>query len=233
MHWVVIFALLFVSINKFLQYTSNYHERWVSKLSLVKEIRDLAENLRKLIKERKAIYEENRAVSAQDNYARWTKNNRKISKLDKDIEQSKAALKNASSKQEHLLKRVKLIALTLPFLALKLLKGKTIVYDLPANDMFPMIMNGILTKGLLYIPLLPLNIVRGVDPNKDLVTAGVSLSVWLMGFTKVIDTVEFIINQLFLMPAVPEPKHEKNTTKEKELEPKEIEELKTTEAELD
>ncbi|EDO17123.1 hypothetical protein Kpol_1025p44 [Vanderwaltozyma polyspora DSM 70294] len=225
MNWVIIAALFFVIINKLLQYTSRYQEAWINKFSISSDISSLSKEYSKLSAERLKIKEENQSISAQDNYARWTKNNRKLTKLEGELEKLRSNLKIAKDSQSKLFNRLKLLTLTLPFMILKLWKGKFIVYDIPTKDTFPVIVNGVLSQGLLYIPLLPINFLRGIDPNKHILVPGVSLGIWLMALTKTIDTVEFIVKQLVFQPVV--SKQVKEKTKEK------VVELKTTEAELD
>ncbi|QLG73319.1 hypothetical protein HG535_0E04030 [Zygotorulaspora mrakii] len=218
-NWVVYVALIYLAINKLLQYTISHHKQWKSKLPFP-NVRVSRQRFLEKRHEIRKLQIENRLISAQDNYAQWTKNNRKLTKLEKELSSIKEELTKAVAKNDKLLGTLKLVVLTLPFLALKLLKGKHIVYHLPKSDVFPQLMSGVWTKGWLYLGLAPLQMLRGRSMSAVSITeVGVSLGIWLWALQRVVDTIEFLIKQLFLESAVtrPEPKvqevHEINSDK--------------------
>ena len=205
MSWVICVSILFILLNKFLQYTTTYHEKWVAAFSPMPQIRIASQKYAAIVKERKHLHDENQSISAQDNYARWTKNNRKLSKLDSDLESLRQNLKQITDAQNGLLKKLKLVGITIPFLILKLWKGKHIVYDLPSKDTYPVIISGVWSQGWLYLGLLPLNILRGIDSSKKIANFGVSLGIWLWALQKTIDTIEFLLQQFLFQKEVDEP----------------------------
>lgn len=214
--WVLGTTLMFIIITKFLQYTVNYHESWVSKYTLgsTTAYKDYMSKLH----EQKLLQEENHSISAQNNYAKWTKNNRKLDKLASDLKQLKSQIHEQSAKSQQLLKTLKLVGLTLPFFALKMWKGKEIVYYLPTNKMFPHLFNGTWHQGWLFVAMYPLDFALKQINNVYDVTfiaskvpvykgtaVGVSLGIWVWALTNVLGSIEFVINQLFLTPTVSEP----------------------------
>ncbi|SMN22545.1 similar to Saccharomyces cerevisiae YGL020C GET1 Subunit of the GET complex [Maudiozyma saulgeensis] len=215
-NWVLATTLVFVIITKFLQYSVNYHESWVSKFtqSNTSSYKDYMSKLH----EQKILQEENHSISAQDNYAKWTKNNRKLDKLAIELKTLKTQIHEQASNSQKFLKTCKLIGLTLPFFALKMWKGKEIVYYLPSNKMFPHLFNGTWHQGWLFVAMYPLDFVLSKINNVYDVTfiaskvpvykgtaVGVSLGIWVWALTNVLASIEFVINQLFLAPVVPEP----------------------------
>lgn len=225
-NWVIFVALFFLFVNKALQYTLAHHKQWKSKLPFpnVRVIRQ------KFIKKRQEITKlqiANRSISAQDNYAQWTKNNRKVTQLEKELSAIKVELTAAVAKNDKLLGRLKLVSLTLPFLGLKLLKGKHIVYHLPKSNVFPKLMSGVWTKGWMYLALAPLQMFRSRSMSTATITeVGVSLGIWLWALQRVIDTIEFLVSELLLAPAVQKPKT-KNVEEEK------VHEINSDNVELD
>lgn len=204
-NWVLYLALLFVVVNKVLQYTATYHEKWASKLALP-NIRVAGEKYERKLQEHQKLAAANRSISAQDDYARWTKNNRKLTQLEKELKSLKEEVSKAGAQNKQLLGKLKLLSLTLPFLALKLWKGKHVVYYLPKADVFPKVMSGVWTQGWFYLALMPLRLFKKQSVATASVTdVGVSLGIWLWALQRVIDTVEFLIKQLLLTPVVEQP----------------------------
>lgn len=206
---VVYVSLLFVALNKLLQYTATYHDSWGSRLALP-NVRAAGDKYRQVLAEHQRLTKLNRSVSAQDDYARWTKNNRKLTQMENELKRLKEQLGSATAQNKQILGRLRLVSLTLPFLALKLWKGKHVVYYLPKSNVFPKVISGVWSQGWLYLALAPMRLLTG----KPVVTAsaaevGVSLGIWLWALQRVIDTVELLVKQLLLtspvmQPAVPE-----------------------------
>lgn len=210
-NWVLYVSLLFVVLNKVLQYTTGYHEKWASQLALP-NVRSVGKRYQQKLVEHQELAKINRTISAQDDYARWTKNNRKLTQLEKQLKSLKEELSKANAQNKQLLGRLKLLSLTLPFLFLKLWKGKHVVYYLPKANVFPKVMSGVWSQGWFYIALWPLRLLKGQSASTASVTdVGVSLGIWLWALQRVIDTIEFLFKQLLLTPVVAEPhaaKHE-------------------------
>lgn len=211
-NWVVYVSLLFVALNKLLQYTASYHDSWGSRLALP-NVKAAGDKYRQVLAEHQKLAASNRAVSAQDDYARWTKNNRKLTQMENELKRLKEQLAAATAQNKQMLGKLRLVSLTLPFLALKLWKGKHVVFYLPKSNVFPKVISGVWSQGWLYLALAPLKLITG----KSVVTAstaevGVSLGIWLWALQRVIDTLEFLLKQLLLTPAMKRPsvgeKHE-------------------------
>ncbi|CCD24677.1 GET complex subunit GET1 NDAI_0D03630 [Naumovozyma dairenensis CBS 421] len=210
-NWVIATSLVFVTINKFLQYSTSYHASWMSKIIQHSVHKKSYDDYHKKLQERLELQEENTTISAQDNYAKWTKNNRKLEKLNEEIKALGIQLKSQQSSIEKQMKKFKLVTLTAPFIILKLWKGKFPVYYLPHSDMFPKIIGGVMSQGWLYLALLPLQILRGsskVETQGEesmAIQVSVSLGIWLWALMTVISTVEFLINQLVFTKEVKKP----------------------------
>lgn len=203
--WVVYVSLLFVVVNKVLQYTAGYHEKWASKFALP-NVRAAGRRYQRTLAQHQKLVAVNRSISAQDDYARWTKNNRKLTLLERELQGLKEELRRASVQNKQLLGRLRLLSLTLPFLALKLWKGKHVVYYLPRAEVFPKIVSGVWSQGWFYVALLPLRLLKKQSVGTASATdVGVSLGIWLWALQRVIDTVEFLIRQLLLAPVVVPP----------------------------
>lgn len=211
-NWVIYVSLLFVALNKLLQYTASYHDSWGSRLALP-NVKAAGNKYREVLAEHQKLAASNRAVSAQDDYVRWTKNNRKLTQMENELKRLKEQLAAATAQNKQMLGKLRLVSLTLPFLALKLWKGKHVVFYLPKSNVFPKVISGVWSQGWLYLALAPLKLVTG----KSVVTAstaevGVSLGIWLWALQRVIDTLEFLLKQLLLTPAMARPsvgeKHE-------------------------
>ena len=100
MHWAAAVAIFFIVVTKFLQYTNKYHEKWISKFAPGNE---LSKKYLAKVKERHELKEFNNSISAQDNYAKWTKNNRKLDSLDKEINNLKDEIQSENKAfQAHL-----------------------------------------------------------------------------------------------------------------------------------
>lgn len=205
-NWVIYISLLFVFINKLLQYTSTYHERWATKFALP-NVRIAGDRYRQKLSEHKKLAGINRSISAQDDYARWTKNNRKLTQLENELKKLKEDLANASAKNKQILGRLRLLSLTIPFILLKLWKGKHIVYYLPKSNVFPRIISGVWSEGWFYLGMAPLRMFKSQPIGTASVSeVGVSLGIWLWALQRVFDTIELLVKQLLLTSVVPEPR---------------------------
>ncbi|QLQ79811.1 hypothetical protein HG537_0C04600 [Torulaspora globosa] len=204
-NWVVYVSLLFVVLNKVLQYTSGYHEKLSSYLGLP-NVGGVGRKYRTTLLEYQKLSSVNRSISAQDDYARWTKNNRKLNQLEKELQGLKEELSKQSARNRKLLGKLRLVSLTLPFLGLKLWKGKHVVYFLPRAELFPKFVSGVWSQGWFYVALLPLRLLKRQSVGTASTTeVGVSLGIWLWALQRVIDTVELLIKQLVLTPVVAPP----------------------------
>ena len=141
-------ALLFITIQKFLQYSESYHDRWLTTVSLYNT--STFKTYREKLHEQKELTDINNSISAQDNYAKWTKNNRKLEKLSSELKELKEKMTVESRQLKKATGTIKLLTLKLPFLVLKLWKGKEIVYYLPSDKLFPFFINGVLHQGWLF-----------------------------------------------------------------------------------
>ena len=208
-NWVLALAIVFLTVTKVLQYTASKHEAWTGKLTQGSTPAYQAYVAK--VHEQQALQEENHSISAQDNYAKWTKNNRRLDKLALEVKELKAQVHAQQGQSQKLLKNARLLLLTLPFLGLKLWKGKEIVYYLPSSKLFPHLLNGTWHQGWLFLAMYPLNLVLSRLNNVydvSFVTSkltvfngpavGVSLGIWLWAVTSVLGSIEFVINTLVL-----------------------------------
>lgn len=200
--WVLVVAVLYFILIKLVHLSEPYHDSWLE--SLFFKNHPVTLKFHDLIKERKHIRDENKSMSAQDNYAKWTKNNRKLDKLDKEIDDLANQMKANNEKLKGGLKKLKLVLITVPFLLFKLWKGKHIVYNLPDHQMFPQLIAGVWSQGWLFLALLPLQIAKKMLLSSksavEIETAtiphlGISLGIWLWALERVSSNIEFLIKQ--------------------------------------
>lgn len=198
--WVIATVLLFTLLNWFLAHdllNLNFiFNRFNPYLPL------FTANLQ----EQKKLNDLNNSISAQDQYALWTKNRRQLDKLKAESEKLKEQIKQYNNNCNKFFKLSKLGLVTVPFFLFKIWKGKHVIYNLPSNDMWPILINGIWNQGFLYVVLTPLNYLRTGSFNKvNHVDIGVSLGIWCWALNSVIAKIEFMINKLYLQPVVPKP----------------------------
>ncbi|KAL3234808.1 Golgi to ER traffic protein 1 [Nakaseomyces bracarensis] len=198
--WVIFVAVFYFILIKLVHLSQPFHDAWLESVFFKRH--PVTVKFHELIKERRKVREENKSLSAQDHYAKWTKNNRKLDKLDKEIDELAGQIKANNEKVKGSLKKLKLVLITVPFLLFKLWKGKHIVYNLPDHQMFPQLIAGVWSQGWLYIALLPLQLVKQTlsGSTVDIETAtiphlGVSLGIWLWALERVSSTIEFMIKQ--------------------------------------
>lgn len=155
--------------------------------------------LKDLMRQRGDLILAQKEISAQDEYAKWTKNNRALDKINKQIEEEKKALLAQVDGTKATLKKFKLAAITVPFTFLKFYKGKMPIYELP-KGIFPNYLQGLMQHGWIYVPLGPLNLKKVSEGA----TVTVSLGIWLFALLKVVSTLNQMWNA-FTSPAVPAP----------------------------
>lgn len=219
---VVVIALVFTVLSQLNSYLSDD-----LKNHICNKFNPYFPQLSTKLKEQANLIETNNSISAQDNYAQWTKNNRKLDKLKKEINELRESLlqfnKNKISQWNKLTK----IGITFPFILFKLWKGKQIVYILPSNNIFPSMINGILNNGFLFIVLGPLNWLRNGHMHSNVLSSdeiveesilsfGVSLGIWCWALNTVISATEFIVNQLLLTQKAVAPSPSKQAATDKE-----------------
>ncbi|KAG7797032.1 hypothetical protein KL929_002738 [Ogataea haglerorum] len=106
--------------------------------------------LMKLRSEQLAINKERNAISAQDNYAKWTKLNRKYDALAEEIKKQEHALSSQKSLIDNYVSRALQLLTTLPINALKLCYArKSLFYTRPGT--FPWIIDAV----IINLPFLP------------------------------------------------------------------------------
>ncbi|QHS73304.1 GET complex subunit GET1 [Saccharomyces paradoxus] len=225
MHWAAAVAVFFIVVTKFLQYTNKYHEKWISKFAPGNE---LSKKYLAKIKERHELKEFNNSISAQDNYAKWTKNNRKLDSLDKEINNLKDGIQSENKAFQAHLHKLKLLTLTVPFFVFKIVYGKTPIYQLSSSTstLFPTFVSGVWSQGWLYVILHPLRTISqkwhimegkfGVSKFDGVALQSVSLGIWVWALMNVLNGIEFIVNQLFLTPNM-EPPASTETQEEKSV----------------
>lgn len=150
-----------------------------------------SKKLKELVRERQQLQSQQKEISAQDQYAKWTKNNRKLENLNKEIDMEKKAMLAQFEKGKSSLKKVKLGLITIPFTLLKFYKGKMPIYQLP-KGIFPNFLQGMFEHGWMYAALGPLN----MKQVSNGATVSVSLGIWLFALLKVVATVEEIWSSL-------------------------------------
>ncbi|CDO96115.1 unnamed protein product [Kluyveromyces dobzhanskii CBS 2104] len=147
--------------------------------------------MKELMHQKRAIQEQQKQISAQDEYVKWTKNNRTLEKINKQIEDEKKQLVAKVDRTKASLKKVKLALITVPFTILKIYKRQLPIYELP-KGIFPNYLQGLFQHGWLYLALGPLNIKKVSDGAH----VTVSLAIWLFAVTKVVSTLEGIWQSL-------------------------------------
>ncbi|CAI4062010.1 hypothetical protein SKDZ_07G2330 [Saccharomyces kudriavzevii ZP591] len=214
MHWAAAVAVFFVVITKFLQYTAKYHDKWIANLAPANE---LSKKYFNKMKERHELKELNNTISAQDNYAKWTKNNRKLDSLDREINDLKNEIKSQNKAFQGNLQKLRLLALTVPFFVFKIVYGKTPIYKLSSSTstLFPTFVTGVWSQGWFYVVLHPLRTISqrwhimegkfGTAKFDAVTLQSVSLGIWVWALMNVINGIEFIVNQLFLTPKMAPP----------------------------
>ncbi|CAR29491.1 hypothetical protein ZYGR_0AD01730 [Zygosaccharomyces rouxii] len=223
--WIVYCCIFFILLGKVLEYTSSYQDKWFTKLTLTPEARKLNSQYHELLSERLRLQEENHSISAQDNYARWTKNNRKLGELDKKLGTIRDKLQETNTSSKKVFGRVKLIGLTIPFWILKIWQRSHVVYHFPKQDLFPKLVTGVWARGWLYLALGPLQYLRNGSLNiQDYAPHGVSLGIWIWALQATINTLEFLVKQVILeKPVSPPPQKSKSATKAETKRPEKLE----------
>lgn len=198
--WVIAIVLLFTLLNWCFQHDL------ISLNFVFNSFNPYLPLFTKNLQEQKRLTTLNNSISAQDQYATWTKNRRQLDKLKVESDKLKEQIKQFNANCNKFFKMGKLGLITVPFLIFKIWKGKHIIYNLPSNNMWPILINGIWNQGFLYVVLTPLNYLRTGSFNKvDQVEIGVSLGIWCWALNSVLSNIEFIINKLYLQPEMTKP----------------------------
>ncbi|CCK70075.1 GET complex subunit GET1 KNAG_0D03290 [Huiozyma naganishii CBS 8797] len=209
MNGVVAVTLLFVVLGKVFQFYPNVVDAICARIFGPANARAVRE-LRTSLAEYAALKEKNMGVSAQDEYTKWTLNNRKLDKLNKRIDSLKQEVRSANDGRASRFKHAKLVLLTVPFTLFKLWFGKHVVYTLRSPKYFPSLVRAVWDQGFLFYAMLPLQWLKGRSVAMGHVN--VSLGVWCWALSSVLATVEFVVKTLWFTPAVPNPAKRNTST---------------------
>ncbi|CEP60491.1 GET complex subunit GET1 LALA0_S01e12112g [Lachancea lanzarotensis] len=189
---IVLISLVLVVTLRVLQWVSHYKDSVVDAIWS----KPGALRLRELSKKLHSLQTQQRSISAQDEYAKWTKLNRQIAQLDKQVKAAQEELKQMRQAGEKSLSRVRLLTLTAPLLLLRFWKGKTVVYSVP-QGMFPRLIETILSQGWAALAMAPVRYIWAPGPLKPLqLETPVCLGIWIWALTRVLNTVEFVVRSL-------------------------------------
>lgn len=130
------------------------------------------------------VTKERKSISAQDQYARWTKLNRQADKLKDEV----AKLKEATTASKGSVGRIVgygiMLTTTVPLWFFRVWYRKAVLFYFPA---------GVLPYHVEWFLALPF-----------ITTGGVGLTIWMMAVNNVLSCVEFLVKFPF-EPAVPKP----------------------------
>lgn len=150
-----------------------------------------SDHLKQLIDQKQKLQLEQQHISAQDQYSKWTKNNRKLESLEKQIQSAKDEYLTSMDVTKSRLRKLKLLGITLPSTFLKFYKSKLQIFTI-SKGIFPSLVEGILEHGWLYVVLGPLKW-KSIGEG-TMIT--VSLGTWMFAFLHVLSTLEFIFGAL-------------------------------------
>lgn len=122
---VTILAILVFIISLLDKSTVN---KWISTIFIKKSPQ--LDSLNALINQRREIEIERNKLSAQDNYARWTKLNRRLDKLDIEIQSISSQIKSSNVTSTATISTIVTILLSSPQWILRLFYAKTAVMHL-------------------------------------------------------------------------------------------------------
>lgn len=131
-----------------------------------------------------SVNKEKKAISAQDEYAKWTKLNRKADKLSTEITQLQLEVTAERAKVNKLIDWIFTLLITIPIWYFRLFYRKSLLFYLPA---------GVLPYPLEWALALPFG-----------VTGAVGMSVWMFAVNQVASSVIFLVS-FTLKPLVPLP----------------------------
>lgn len=134
-----------------------------------------------------AINKEKKAISAQDEYAKWTKLNRKADKLSTEITQLQLEVNIDRTKVNKLIDWIFTILITIPIWFCRVWYRKSLLFYLPS---------GVLPYPLEWALALPFGL-----------TGAVGMSVWMFAVNQVISSVIFLVS-FPLKPSVSAPSKE-------------------------
>ncbi|SCU87543.1 LAMI_0D06480g1_1 [Lachancea mirantina] len=205
-------TVVVVFVLKLVQWLSGYRDNVVDALWGG----FAASKLKELGHERQKLYLEQQSVSAKDEYARWTKLNRRVGQLDARLSEMQTQLAAQRKRAHAQLSKLHTVFLTVPVLVAKFWKGKVPVVSIPAG-MFPRVLEPVLGQGWAAAALMPakyvVTTVLGTGPTvagpvvapgaaADTVnaatsaTAPICLAIWMWALTRVVDTAEDVVRDL-------------------------------------
>ncbi|SCU92746.1 LAME_0F01310g1_1 [Lachancea meyersii CBS 8951] len=189
---IVLVSLVLVVVLRVIQWVSHYKDYVIDSIWS----KPGALKLRELSRKLHGLKTEQRSISAQDEYARWTKLNRQILQLETQVKDAQQQLKQMRQTGEKSLSRLRLVMLTAPLLLLRFWKGKTVVFSVP-QGMFPRFVETVLSQGWAAMALAPVRYVWAPGAFKPLqIETPVCLGIWIWALTRVLDTVEFVARSL-------------------------------------
>jgi uncharacterized protein Usg len=124
--------------------------------------------------ELRLVNQQKRLISAQDQYAKWTKLNRQSDKLVIEIKAIEDQIDNDKAKVNWVFNKVILLLITLPLWFMRLWYRKSILLYLP-KGVFPYPIEWILS-----LPFIPLG--------------GIGLTIWMFSLNSVISSILFLIS---------------------------------------
>ncbi|SCU93720.1 LADA_0G04566g1_1 [Lachancea dasiensis] len=187
--WV---AIVLVVVARALKWVSHYRDTVVDAIWS----KPAALKLQDIARRRHSLQQQQRSISAQDEYAKWTKLNRQIAQLDGQLGVAQAELKQTRQAGEKALSRLRLVVLTAPLLLLRFWKGKVSVFSLP-QGMFPRAVETIMSQGWAAIAMAPARYVWAPGPMKPLqLETPVCLGILIWALSRVLDTLEFVAASL-------------------------------------
>lgn len=157
--------------------------------SKIKESAKKSQELRDLTKQRNAI-------SAQDNYAKWTKLNRSIDKLDAEIKLLNESLTTDQAHVGKYLGYVITVFTTLPIWFFRVWFRKSSIFYLPAGVLpYPV-------EWFLALPFMP--------------TGTVGLTIWMFALNSVVGSIISFIKFEFFTPVVEKPIQDSKNVEKKD-----------------
>ncbi|EGW33584.1 coiled-coil membrane protein [Spathaspora passalidarum NRRL Y-27907] len=143
------------------------------------------------------LNKEKRTISAQDEYAKWTKLNRKCDKLTADIASLTEDISQSRASIDKLTGRLIMLSTTLPLWFFRIFSRKTHLFYF-SSGIFPWYIERVLS-----LPFLP--------------AGAVGLTIWMYAVNSVLSNVLFLISFAFAGKKVKPAKPEKKIVEEKSL----------------
>ncbi|KAL6937461.1 hypothetical protein ACO0RG_003970 [Hanseniaspora osmophila] len=198
-------------------------------------------NYQKILNEKTELKAEQSSISAQDQYAKWTKNNRRLEKMDKELSAKKTLIQSFKTVADQRTKYLKIALVTAPFFIVKFYYGKKLVYLFEEDHLSPMLpkpLQVVCTLGFVGVPMAIVKKVLSEILGKKtastesavLATSGVSLGIWIWALEKIISEIIFVYKNIFVK--IDEPKTLNNPVEIVTKNP-DVELIAPTSAELD